>query len=200
MPAVYLSPSTEENEYITGGNEEYYMNLIVDAMVPYLRANNIDFVRNDPGASLDEIIEHSNERLKNLYLALRSAYSPDQAEHPLQGINIYYYEFTPVGSQRVASYLAENLSDIYPYPDLVTIIPADTRELRDTNSPASLVELGYRGNAEDELWMKQNIDTIAKKLVLSITQFLNQPFVDIESPPSQMRRAYKSNLNNRRQH
>ena len=33
MPTIYLSPSTQEfNPYSGGGNEEYYMNLIADAM------------------------------------------------------------------------------------------------------------------------------------------------------------------------
>ena len=40
MPLIYLSPSTQEfNPYVNGGNEEYYMNLIADAMVPYLEAS-----------------------------------------------------------------------------------------------------------------------------------------------------------------
>ncbi|MBS6510172.1 MAG: DnaB-like helicase C-terminal domain-containing protein [Clostridiales bacterium] len=35
MPIIYLSPSTQENNYyVTGGTEEYYMNLLADAMVP----------------------------------------------------------------------------------------------------------------------------------------------------------------------
>ena len=50
MPRIYLSPSTQEyNPYITGlGSEEYYMNLIADAMEPYLRANAIRWTRNSP--------------------------------------------------------------------------------------------------------------------------------------------------------
>ncbi len=179
MPTVYLSPSTQANEYVTGGNEEYYMNLIADAMVPYLRANGIEFSRNDPGDSIDRIIEKTNERIYDLYLALRSGYSPERAEPPLQGINVFHYIYTPVGGESAARYLAENLKQIYPYPNLVTIVPADTKELRDTNSTAVLAELGYRGNPADEMWMKQNINAIAKNLVLSITQFLNRTFVDI---------------------
>jgi N-acetylmuramoyl-L-alanine amidase len=111
---------------------------------------------------------------------------PAEAEPPMQGINVYHYAYTPVGGERAARYIAENLKEIYPYPDLVTVVPADTRELRDTNAPATLVELGYRGNPEDEMWMKNNINTIAKNLVLSITQFFNVPFVDISYPLSQM--------------
>lgn len=186
MPTVYLSPSTQENEYITGGNEEYYMNLIVDAMAPYLRANGIDFTRNNPGDTLDDIINHANEQLHDLYMGLYSGYSPEGVEPPLQGINVYHYAYTPVGGERAAYYVAENLREIYPYPDLVNIIPADTRELRDPNFPAILVELGYRGNPEDEMWMKENINLIAENLVLSITEFLNIPFVDVSYPFSQM--------------
>ena len=56
MPTVYLSPSTQEyNTYVTGNSEEYYANLIVDAMIPYLRASGIDFVRNDPGGTVASV-------------------------------------------------------------------------------------------------------------------------------------------------
>ena len=38
MPTLFLSPSTQEfNPFIDGGNEEYYMNLIADAMEPCIR-------------------------------------------------------------------------------------------------------------------------------------------------------------------
>ena len=37
MPDVYLSPSTQGyNPYIIGESEKYYMNLLADAMEPYL--------------------------------------------------------------------------------------------------------------------------------------------------------------------
>ena len=42
MPTIYLSPSTQEsNLFVSGGSEEYYMNLIADAMVPYLNSSGI---------------------------------------------------------------------------------------------------------------------------------------------------------------
>ena len=47
MPRVYLSPSLQEfNPFINGGSEEEIMNLIADAMEPYLEASGIEFVRN----------------------------------------------------------------------------------------------------------------------------------------------------------
>jgi N-acetylmuramoyl-L-alanine amidase len=112
MPIIFLSPSTQENEYVTGGNEEYYMNLIANAMVPYLRANSIDFARSNPGASIDEIIEQSNKRIYDLYLALRSGTSPQGAEPPLRGLNVYHYAYTPVGGERAARYISIKFSAI----------------------------------------------------------------------------------------
>ena len=48
MPTLYLSPSTQEgNPVIIGNTEEYYMNLIADAMEPYLISNGIMFRRNN---------------------------------------------------------------------------------------------------------------------------------------------------------
>ena len=50
MPKIYLSPSTQEyNPYVTGaGSEEYFMNLLADAMEPILLLNGIQFSRNTP--------------------------------------------------------------------------------------------------------------------------------------------------------
>ena len=49
MPIIYLSPSTQENNYfVSGGTEEEYMNLIADRMIPYLNASGIRYTRNTP--------------------------------------------------------------------------------------------------------------------------------------------------------
>ena len=42
MPRIYLSPSLQEyNPFYGGGSEEEVMNLIADAMEPYLRSTGI---------------------------------------------------------------------------------------------------------------------------------------------------------------
>ena len=53
MASVFLSPSTQEyNITTTGNSEEYYANLITDAMIPYLNASNISYGRNDPDGNV----------------------------------------------------------------------------------------------------------------------------------------------------
>ena len=73
MPILYLSPSTQEfNPYVTTGNEEYWMNLLADAMEPYLLASGIDFVRNDPAQNAAAAIRASNAGEYDFHLALHS--------------------------------------------------------------------------------------------------------------------------------
>ena len=50
MPIIYLSPSTQENNYyVTGtGTEEDWMNRLADAMIPYLNSSGIRYTRNTP--------------------------------------------------------------------------------------------------------------------------------------------------------
>lgn len=77
MPSIYLSPSLQPyNKYVNGGDEQYYMNLIADAMEPYLRASGITFSRNTPGTSLGQAIRDSNEGYYDLHLALHSNAAP----------------------------------------------------------------------------------------------------------------------------
>ena len=77
MPTVFLSPSVQEfNPYIDGGNEEYYMNLIADAMEPYLKASGINFVRNNPDTTTRQVIAESNKGNYDLHLAIHSNASP----------------------------------------------------------------------------------------------------------------------------
>lgn len=177
MPSIYLSPSVQEyNEYITGGSEEYYMNLVADAMVPYLRASGITFTRNNPSDTLSQVIAQSNAGDYGLHLALHSNAASENMSGMLQGPDVYYYAASSEG-QRAANIIALNLKDIYPNPNLVAVIPNTTlAELRRTRATAVLVEIAYHDNLEDANWIINNINLIARNLVLSITEYFGIPF------------------------
>ncbi|MBR1731459.1 MAG: N-acetylmuramoyl-L-alanine amidase, partial [Ruminococcus sp.] len=91
MPSIYLSPSLQEwNPYVDGGNEEYYMNLIADAMEPYLRASGIDFKRNSPEMTLRQAISDSNSGNYDLHLAIHSNASGENNAGKNRGVEVYY--------------------------------------------------------------------------------------------------------------
>lgn len=179
MPSIYLSPSVQEyNEYAGGGNEEYYMNLIADAMIPYLRASGVSFTRNNPNDTLAQVIEQSNSGDYDLHLALHSNASPENMAGMLQGPDVYYYTYSTRG-QQAANIIADNLKVIYPNPNLVTTIPTTSlAELRRVSAPAVLVEIAYHDNPDDAQWIRDNIDEIGRNLALSVTEYLGVPFAE----------------------
>jgi len=179
MPIIYLSPSTQEfNSYVTGGNEEYYANLIADAMVPYLRASGIDFVRNDPGGTVSDSIASSNAGNYDFHLAIHSNAAPENLAGMLRGPDVYYYRDSSRG-RTAAEIAANNLKLIYPAPELVSAVPTTTlAELRRTKAPAILVEVAYHDNYQDAAWITENIEEIGENLALSVADILGVPFVE----------------------
>ena len=178
MPTICLSPSVHDfNPYIIGGNEEYYMNRIVDAMVPYLRASGIGFNRNNPDDTLSQVIAQSNAGDYDLHLALHSNVSPDTIRGVLQGPDVYFYTTNERG-RRAADMITENLKTIYSNPSLVTAIATTThKELSGIRVPAVLVEIAYHDNYDDATWLRDNINEIAKNLAQSVAQYLEVAFV-----------------------
>ena len=184
MPRVYLSPSLQEfNPFINGGSEEEIMNLIADAMEPYLTASGIEFVRNSPEMTLGEAIAQSNNSNIDFHLAIHSNASPISIAGQRQGPVVYYYS-TSMQGQEMANIIAENFLDIYPDQGKVQVIPTVTlRELRRTNAPSVLVEVAYHDNYEDAEWIKKNIQSIARELSRSLAEYFGLPFIEPNEMP-----------------
>ncbi len=178
MPRVYLSPSVQEyNPYFTSGTEEEYMNLVADAVEPYLIASGIDFGRNDPNRSLREAISESNMGNYDLHVAIHSNAAPENLAGQLRGTDIYYSPNSYYGNE-FAKILQNNFKNIYPDPNEVEIIPTTTlAEIRRTAAPAALIEVAYHDNPQDEEWIKNNINRIGEAIALSIAEYFGVPFV-----------------------
>ncbi len=177
MPYIYLSPSTQEfNPYVIGGTEEYYMNLIADAMEPYLYASGIGFTRNTPQMTAASSIAASNSGNYDLHLALHSNASVNSGQ--ARGSEVYYF----TGSERgrdAAQIIANNLMLIYPLPDMVRTVPTTTLgEVRRTRAPGVLIEFAYHDNYADAVWIRDNIENIARNVVVSLTDYFDIPFVE----------------------
>jgi N-acetylmuramoyl-L-alanine amidase len=178
MPYLFLSPSTQEfNPYVTSGNEQYWMNLLADRMEPYLLASGIGFTRNDPDRNAAAAIMQSNSGDYDFHLALHSNAAPPGAEGTYRGIDVYYYP-TSADGLRMASILVDNLKSVYPLPELVRALPTRSiGEVRRTNAPSVLAELGYHDNPEDAMWIENSLESIARALVLGITEYFGVPFL-----------------------
>ena len=179
MPIIYLSPSTQEwNMYVTGsGSEEYNMNLLADALVPYLLSNGIRYKRNSPSMTAASSIREANTGWYDLYLALHSNAAPEGRYGEERGIIAFYYPGSANG-QRAAELFAAALREIYPLPNQVTTRSTTTlAEVKRTKAPAVLLEIGYHDNAADAQWIAGHIDLIAQTLVQAMTEYFGLPYV-----------------------
>ncbi len=177
MPYIFLSPSTQEkNLYLSGGTEEDYMNQVADAMEPYLTASGIRFDRNDRNLPTSAAIEMENSKPYDFIISVHSNAAPDRLKGQLMGTDVYYFP-TSTRGKAMASDIANRFIAVYPDPQKVDIRESDfLGELSKTKPPAVLVEVAYHDNAQDEKWIKENIETIAKTIVLGVTDYFEIPF------------------------
>ncbi len=183
MPTIYLSPSTQEgNFYVNGGTEEEWMNRLADAMVPYLEASGIQYVRNTPEMTAASSIRASNAGNYDLHLALHSNASAPANYGENRGILVFYYPSSTRG-RRAAEIVADNLKTIYPLPNLVEARSTTSiGEVRQPRAPSVFLELGYHDNPDDATWVKSNLDSIARNIVLSLTEYFRIPFLTPMAP------------------
>lgn len=185
MPIIYLSPSTQENNlFVNGGSEEQYMNLIADRMIPYLNASGIRYTRNTPEMSAVSSIAASNAGNYDLHLAIHSNAAPEDRYGTIRGSIVFYYPGSSRG-KRAAEIFANNLRSIYPLPDKVRAEPTTAiGEVRRVRAPSVFLELAYHDNPDDATWIKNNLDEIARNLVLSLTDYFGIPFLTPVPPRS----------------
>lgn len=196
MPNIYLSPSTQEaNLYVTGGSEEYWMNILADELEPWLTASGIRYTRNTPQMTAGSSIRASNAGNYDFHLALHSNAAPEGRYGEVQGI-IAFYAPNSANGRKAAVLIAENLSTIYPFPagaraQSTTSLGEVTR----TRAPAVLVEIAYHDNADDANWITSNLGLIAKKLALSMTEYFGLPLVPPMTPQTGKVALQNGNLN-----
>lgn len=92
--------------------------------------------------------------------------------------SIAFYYPGSIQGKWAADIIANNLRSIYPLPDKVRAVSTTTLgEVRKVRAPAVLLELAFHDNPDDAAWIKNNLDEIARNLVLSVTEFFGLPFL-----------------------
>ena len=172
MPSIYLSPSTQEyNPYITGaGSEEHFMNLIADAMEPYLTANTIRFGRNTPEMTAASSIRQGNAGNYDFYLALHSNAGGGGAAY---GPIAFYYA---AGKELAGALQASLIGTLDPNSHRSVKSGKGIYLLEKANCPAVLIECGFLSNEAEEAKLRS--PDYQKKLccciAATVTEFLTR--------------------------
>ena len=169
MAKIMLYPLCKEsNVLVGGGNEEYYINLITDELLPYLKSSGIKCDKWIQGTVLSQIYDIC------LILSLNCK---NQDDTNSQGVDIQYLPMEASG-YRFAKLLHKSFNEIYPQKNKIRISPCDAKDIPlKSDNPKVMVKLGYRDDLEDSNWLKENIEKIVENLAASIAEYFAQPFV-----------------------
>lgn len=184
MPTIYLSPSAEGYNAISGGatSDKDYTGQIMDAMEPYLTASGVTFGRSKPGMTAEQAIEASNAGMYDMHLALLSQPLPIGNGNMQQGVQVFFWPVDE-NSKRLAGIISKNLKTLVPNASQIKPIPTSALgEVSQTHAPASLVAIYYPATADARSWIESNIQNIARNLALSISQYFDVPYIEPAAP------------------
>ncbi len=175
MATVYLSPSSQHfnTGYGSYGTEEQRMNLLANVIEYELIRNGVTADRNGPEMTLTEIVADANAKNPQIYVALQS----QSAGGELSGAEVFYYK-ADTNSNRLASDIFEHLSKITPSEDIGLSDGSPVYgglgfyELRKTNAPAVIVEIGFHDNPADAEFIINNIYEIGVEITKGILDYL----------------------------
>ena len=176
MPIIYLSPSTQEwNEYVTGsGSEEYNMNLLADALEPYLLSNGIQYRRNRPEMNLRQVVADSNAKNPDLHFALHS--------NAGGGRGAECWICAKGGqAEKFANLLQAKVGALTPTKDRGVKVSTSLYEVNQTRAPAVILEIDFHDNAQAAEWIVNNKNAVADACVQAIMEF----FGDATSAPEE---------------
>ena len=75
--------------------------------------------------------------------------------------------------------MADGLKTLYPLPNRDDgRSTTSVGEVRRVRAPSVFLELGYHDNADDAAWIKNNLEAVARNIVLSLTEYFGVPFLE----------------------
>ena len=164
--SVYLSPSTQERNIGVGdyGTEEKRMNEISDMVKSVLQKYGIKIYRNNPLWDLRKVVEDSNLKKPDLHVAIHSNAGRGN------GCEIFAYSVGSKG-EKAAKVIYPEIERITPTKDRGIKYNTELYELRETNSPAVLIEIGFHDNEREAVWIVENLETIGRSIAIGIIKY-----------------------------
>jgi len=182
--SIYLSPSAQENNIgvLNYGDEERRMNEFVDRLIWYMNQGKggIMIYRNNPSMSLAQIIEDSNAKSPDFHFSIHSNAGG------AAGTEIYYFHENVGEGKRFAQMMYNAIAPITIsadrgcMPDSV-LYTNGLAELRETNAPASLIEIMFHDNERDVVDYFNKIELLALTMAKTIYEFFGITYNYISS-------------------
>ena len=160
MPNVCLILSgPPQAAYPNGGDEAYWMGQVAGALAAHLARRGIELCWGKPSQPDPEA----------LWLVLGSQAAPAEEEGSKKGPVVLAGGQSQISAQ-AAQAVGEQLSRVYPQPELLVVEEAPNTLPEEFPGEGVLVRLLYRDNPQDEAWLARNTGPVGEALAQGIAQ------------------------------
>ena len=174
---AYLSPSMQkDNEYVIGGTEEYYMNLIADVTSRCLKRHKVKVYRNDPNTSIGAAVREANNAKVDVYVSMHSNAGGGH------GCEVYY-KTGSAKSKKIAGLLYLFVAPLTPTEDRGIKATSRLYEVINPTAPAALIEYAFHDNMIDSKFIKSHIRDLGIATARGILKYLGIKYIPVNVKP-----------------
>ncbi|BED92813.1 MAG: N-acetylmuramoyl-L-alanine amidase [Candidatus Paraimprobicoccus trichonymphae] len=156
---IYLNAfNRNKNNYFSGGDEKYYMNLIIDEISNLLDSSGIEYSRNST-----ENVKFENNKF--IYISLHSGDN-------LDNVKIFYKN-----EKRLAEVIKEKFVTFFSEKTQINLSSRNFPDKIISKMPAISINFGNHEKESISKWIRENMENISKAIVISIAEYLSVPFL-----------------------
>lgn len=193
MPKVYFKSIVyNDKNFSDGGSEKYYLDLILREITSCINSNGISYIIKDTQEKIDPSLSTQNKDDENDFVEINFEMHSLNESDETQGVIIFFTEGNPE-SKRLSTIILENMKELHYEPSMVKILPHKL----DSNSslfsiPSVKINLGNPLSSRDIEWIRDNIEEISQKIIMSLDEYFALPFVACSTSVEGMARKDES--------
>ncbi len=181
MPKVYLKSTVyNDQNFSDGGSEKYYLDLILKEIASCINSNGISYVVKSDKDSREKMKmppSARNQDIENDFAEINFEMHSLNESNEAQGVTIFFNEGNPE-SKRLSTIILENIKELHYEPSLVKALPNALYSNSNLNSiPSVKINLGNPLSDIDIEWIRDNIEEISQKIIMSLDEYFALPFV-----------------------
>ncbi len=150
-----------------GEKYAYYIELIITELKECLNANAISYISEANYPS-----ENNAENSQIINIGFGTNEKSEALPGEISGIHIIFGAGNPE-SKRLAEILKENFKNFYSDEIPIKIISDETKQ----DTVSITINTGFADNPEDMEWLRDNTDSVANAIVLSLCEYFGIPFI-----------------------
>ena len=180
MPKVCLKSIVyDDKNFPDGGSEKYYLDLILKEIASCINSNGISYIISNQEKIETSSSEHTKKD-ENDFAEINFEMHSLNESNETQGVTIFFNEGVPE-SKRLSEIISQNMKELHYEPSMVKILH-NTSDGNSSSDFSVKINLGNPLSESDLEWIRDNIEEISQKMIMSLDEYFALPFVACFNP------------------